>query len=275
MVVRRLSPMGVHWLLYVLPLLAGCVALRGGLPTAPALFPVDGASEARAMGHFLKAKIALDTGDYARATAEYENAVAADPDSIIPRMRLATLYVRAGDLLGANEQCEAIMAAAPDHIEARLLGAGVLTALGRDDAAMAQYDEVLTREPENQEACLYLGALYAKQNRTDEALATFQKLIEINPESVLGITIWGGFTRCGNLTVMPKRRFAGLCVWTHARAGRHCTCDHVPAAGAEGQSDRVVRAVHPENPKNLMVRRRLGALLVDERKFDEALEAIP
>src|SRR5215510_13119989 len=55
-------------------------------------------AEATALGHFLKAELALNQGDHELATKEYERAVAHDPASALLRLRLATLYVRANRL---------------------------------------------------------------------------------------------------------------------------------------------------------------------------------
>src|SRR6185295_8120037 len=45
----------------------------------------------KALGHFLKAEVAANQGDQDTALTEFEQAVQADPDSPLLRLRLATL----------------------------------------------------------------------------------------------------------------------------------------------------------------------------------------
>ena len=99
-------------------LIAGCCALLGGCAavsrrvsapgtvqlvtelgsseTADAALPPD----AKPLGHFLKAEIAMNSGDQPVAMKEYELAVAADPTSALLRQRLAILYVRSNRQIG-------------------------------------------------------------------------------------------------------------------------------------------------------------------------------
>jgi tetratricopeptide (TPR) repeat protein len=257
-----------------LPLLASCARMRR-LPAPAPIRIVDEVPEARAMGHFLKAKVALDAGDYDTAIKEYENVIAADPKATLPRLRLANLYVRAGDLEAANKQCAAVVAASPQNVEARLLWAGVLTALERDDEALVQYDDVLKLEPDNQEAYLYLGALHAKHNRTEEALATFEKLIEINPSSVLA------YYYVGRVQAMRKAYPEAEKAFREALRLSPRSEQIVTALAfvyqLQGEKDKAI-AVYKDflrgSPKSVTIRRRLGGLLVGERKFDEALEQL-
>ena len=117
-------------------------------------------SDTPAMGHFLKAEVALNQGDHDVATKEYELAVAADPTSALLRQRLAMLYVRDNRLPEALGQIAKGVEFDPSNVQARVLHAGILSALGRDGEAVTEYETVLELDPKNQEAHLFLGALY-------------------------------------------------------------------------------------------------------------------
>jgi len=120
--------------------LGGCAALhhRGARVTdfgAPARLPEDAA----ALGHFFRGEMALAQNDPDTALTEFEAAAAADPNTPLIRLRLASLYVRAGKLDRALEQVTAVVAAEPDNVEALGLLAGVQSSLGHDDEAAATY----------------------------------------------------------------------------------------------------------------------------------------
>ena len=127
----------------VLPLfLLGACALHPAAPTRPPLHgwspastaltaePTELTAEDRALGHFLKAQIALNQNAYDVALSEYELAVRDDPSTPMLRLRLATLYVRKGMLDNALEQCRTVVEQDPKNVEARLLLAGLLSSTG-------------------------------------------------------------------------------------------------------------------------------------------------
>src|SRR5437879_2163596 len=129
----------------------------GGAPEVP--IP----SSAFAMGAYLKAEVASQSGDRAAALKSYEEAVQYDPHNPALHVQLATLYVRDGRLKDALEQSEAAIALDPTYVRARLLAAGISSALGDDNDAEQEYQKVMELAPTNQEAYLCLGTLAAKR----------------------------------------------------------------------------------------------------------------
>src|ERR1700733_8379350 len=152
----------------------------GGAPA------VDIPDDAKAMGAFLKAEVAMNEGDRDEALTQYEEAVKYDPHSPELRVQLATMYVRSGRLKEALEQVNHAIAEKPNDPDALLLAAGINSALGNDADAEQDYKAVLRSDPKNQEAYLYLGTLYAKREDYTNAAATFNKLIDADPSSFLG-----------------------------------------------------------------------------------------
>ncbi|HXQ20849.1 MAG TPA: tetratricopeptide repeat protein, partial [Candidatus Acidoferrales bacterium] len=183
-------------------LLGGCAAFQRNLSPkesfrlVPEMGPAEPAAaaippDAEAMGHFLKAEVALNEGDHDVATKEYELAVAADPISALLRQRLATLYVRANRLQDALAQVRRCVELEPSDAQSRVLLAGIFSALNQDADAMAEYEKVLQLDPNNQEARLFLGALYGKQGDYDRAVTTLDELTHISPHSFLGFYYLG------------------------------------------------------------------------------------
>lgn len=137
--------------------LAGCsiIPRRATPGTAPQVIEL-GAAETRtepaspetpALAHFLAGTLAMNEGDQDEAAKQFEQAVAADPNSAVLHERLAAIYVRQGKLPDALEQCQAAVAIDPNDADSRLMLADVLSTVGRDDEAIREYETVLTLDP--------------------------------------------------------------------------------------------------------------------------------
>src|SRR5215467_12915112 len=109
----------------------GCAGLRprflGGSALGP---PVAVPDDAVPMGQFVRGEVALQHNDMDTAVNAFEKAVAADPNTPMLRLRLATLYVRTAKLDKARAQCEQVLAAEPNNLDAMALYAGIVTAQG-------------------------------------------------------------------------------------------------------------------------------------------------
>src|SRR2546423_8702669 len=98
----------------------------GGTPA------VDIPSSAYAMGAYLKAQMAEESGKRSEALKNYENAVRYDPDNAALHVQLADLYVGGGHLKDALKEARSAIDLDPNYVHARLLAAGISTALGDD-----------------------------------------------------------------------------------------------------------------------------------------------
>ena len=179
-------------------LFSGCAAFRPAPPPAPPapvpppVFKIPGEPVVltpadRALGYFLKGKVALDKGDQETALPAFEQAVTNDSTSTFLRLQLAKLYVRKGKLEEALEHCRKVREQDPSNAEAELLMAGLLSSMNQEEEAAKLYETVLTRSPRNQEPYLYLGTLYAKQGKFEQAIAVLNKLMDVHPRSILGL----------------------------------------------------------------------------------------
>ncbi|MEA2650111.1 MAG: Tetratricopeptide repeat, partial [Candidatus Binataceae bacterium] len=77
-----------------------------------------------AMGAYLKAEFATESGDRKEALKQYEDAVKFDPHNAALHVQIATLYVRDGRLKEALEQAKEAIALDGSYARARLLAAG-------------------------------------------------------------------------------------------------------------------------------------------------------
>ncbi len=263
-------------------LVGGCSVFRRDppAPSPPDLLALGAANtmtftpppEAAALGHYLAGVLAMNRGDQATATEEFEAALEIDPQATALRQRLAALYVRQGRLADALEQCQAAVAAAPNDVDSRLMLADVLSTLGRDRDAIAAYEAVLQLDPDREQARLLLGVLYAKQRDMARAEATLRYLIERDPGSFLGHYYLGrvylaaqdfpkaeeAFTEALRLNPTAEPVLVDLAV-LHEAAGR------------PEQAIAIYEQVLRTNPGRDPIRRRLGALYARQRKYDDAL----
>ena len=159
-----MSHRDVAVLVLALAMTSGCTTLkpRWLRSTIPGLRP-NLPADAVPLGAFVRGEAALQQNDMETAVAAFEQAVKADPETPMLRLRLASLYVRTGELADARAQCAEVVKRQPDNLDALSLLAGIDTALGRDGDAIQSYERLLAVDPDYQEAYLYLGALYGKE----------------------------------------------------------------------------------------------------------------
>src|SRR5215510_2313072 len=121
-----MHPRNTALLALALAMASGCASIRprwlGGTAFAP---KADIPHNAVPMGEFVRGEVALQRNDMDTAVDAFEKAVAADPNTPMLRLRLATLYVRNGRLDKARDQCQRVVAAEPDNLEGLALLAGI------------------------------------------------------------------------------------------------------------------------------------------------------
>src|SRR5262249_59915196 len=121
--------------------------LGGPRPGPPVAVPPD----AVPMGQFVRGEWALQRDDRDTAVDAFEKAVAADPNTPMLRLRLATLYVRTGKLDKARGQTEQVIAAEPTNLDAMALYARLGTPQGKDDDPIPAHERPLPPDPPLQE----------------------------------------------------------------------------------------------------------------------------
>ncbi len=249
---------------------SGCATVRHALlpGTAPTAVP----AEADARGHFVKGEVALSRNDLVRAVHEYEQAVAADPNTPMLRMRLATLYVRTGKLDGALAQAQQVVATDPNNLEALELLAGALSARGRDDEAVQLYERVLAIDPDRSEPYLYLGALYSRRGDVDKAVAALKKVVARNPGSVLGYYYLGRVYSAAHQYDKAEQNY--LAALKLSPQSELVLTDLAINFELEGKSQKAIELyerVLALNPQSVVVRKRLGSIYVGQKRLDDAI----
>jgi tetratricopeptide (TPR) repeat protein len=129
-----------------------------------------------------------------KALAEYQAAIAADPQSLFLKTQLAELYTRISRIGDAIREAEAVLQVNPDDVDAHRLLAGIyLHSLGEGDVAahsestlhkaIEQFEAVTRLDPTDTDSLIALGRLYRVVNENDKAEAVFKKALAAEPGS--------------------------------------------------------------------------------------------
>lgn len=176
-------------------------------------------------------------GERAKAIETYRQTLAVRPELTQASVNLAMLLLEEKQPVEAAALLRKVAAARPKDTHVQLLLANALAASGQDDEAAEQYRKVLTLDPNLSEACLGLGRTLAKQSRTDEAEKQFAHALQLRPDDPAARLEAAGFYE---------------------------------AAGKLEQALRLYTQAAAKQPQNAAVRRRLGELLLREKRFPEA-----
>ncbi len=166
--------------------------LAGCLPVEPVSGPFANAEvvavppEARAMYHYLSARMELLAGDSRAAHEHYKAAALHDPSSAFLRTRLAGSYLGLGAVDSALVEAEAAVRLDGADLESRRLLAGLYSATGDASVGIREYRKVLEIAPDDARTLLYLGAIHLVQGQYRPAREHVERYIQRNPGSPLG-----------------------------------------------------------------------------------------
>lgn len=132
----------------------------------------------------LAGEVLLARGREKEAIAAFENAVAASPEFIRPRIRLAGYWASRGERAKALAQYQAVEMVAPDHLPALIGIAIIMDAEGRLTEAETYYRRILTLDGRNALAANNLAFLLTgKKGGLEEAFRFAQTARAIAPEN--------------------------------------------------------------------------------------------
>jgi len=130
-----------------------------------------------------------------KASQQYHQALAEDPDSKYLKSHLAELYFQTGRIKDAIVAAQEEVKSNPDDLEAhKLLAQIYLQSISNDqqdnqmaqqmlNLAIGEYQKITALEPGKIPDHIMLGRLYAANHQMDKAEAEFQKAYQIDPSS--------------------------------------------------------------------------------------------
>lgn len=178
----------------------------------------------------------LDPLDYALATLE------AGPEGGEPAVRVARgrLLLRQGNVADARKELEETVATSPDYAYGYLALADLERAAGRSLEAMASFEKAAAASPENLVALNNLGVQYLELERPEDALKMFEKAVAAKDNAASRVN-------ASDALVRLKRDEEAIA--------------HIQKAAAL-------------SPKSPDIRRRLGTMLRQAGRLDEAEKAL-
>lgn len=176
-------------------------------------------------------------GERAKAIDAYRKTLAVRPDLPQANVNLATLLLEEKQAAEAAGLLAKVAAARPSNAHVQFLLANALAGSGQDSEAAVQYRKVLALDPNSPEACLGLGRILAKQGQNAEAEQQFASALQLQPGDPA--------------TVLEAGRF-------------------YEATGKGEQALRLYTDLAAKQPQNAPARRRLGELLLHQKRYTEA-----
>ncbi|WP_373986917.1 XrtA/PEP-CTERM system TPR-repeat protein PrsT [Duganella sp. BuS-21] len=134
------------------------------------------------------ASLATTQGQSAVARKWLERAAQAQPDALLPSLRLANFYAQQNDTQKALILAEKLLASNPENPQLVTLVAGLQTRSGQLDAALDNWNKLAALQPNSPDVQLRLAAAHAAvkdssgaTQAVNKAVSLYQKALEIQP----------------------------------------------------------------------------------------------
>ncbi len=144
-----------------------------------------------------------------RIKAEYEKAVALDPNLIAAREGLMGFYQQApGFMGGSNEKAKEQVAAIRKLDPYRGHSAGARYAERDKDPAGAakEWEAAIAAFPDSAAPYFSLGGVYRRQSKWDEAFAAYERLMKAKPDELIAHLGWGAVSSLSGLQLERGER---------------------------------------------------------------------
>jgi tetratricopeptide (TPR) repeat protein len=209
-------------------------------------------------------------GQYESAIKYYITALAVDPDEHAIRLNLGIAYFQIKQYEPARVELDQVIRAKPDNIQARFLRGLCLFQIGRLKESIAEFEPIYQSQPDNVSIAYALANAYIQDEQVEKGQALVDKVFR-NLQTAEAHLIMG--------TVSLARRQLQQAVDELKQA---VTLDpKLPTAHSQlaiahlltGNRDLAVEEFRKEieiNPKDFIANTRLGWLLREDGKIEEA-----
>ncbi|MEI5099371.1 tetratricopeptide repeat protein [Streptomyces sp. PmtG] len=136
----------------------------------------------RALAHAVRGRVRRDSGAYDASLADYDRALALDPELVRAYRGRADTHAKRGDYAAGITDLDRAVALAPDHVRTLSVRGEFHRVLGHRDPALADLDRALDLDPAYASAWASRGAVRHSLGQHDEALADLDRALELKPE---------------------------------------------------------------------------------------------
>jgi protein O-mannosyl-transferase len=131
--------------------------------------------------HYNLGAVLEERKDFARASGEYNKAVALDPSYEPALAGLGNVELNLGKAQEASQMFQKALELRPDDVKAVTNYGTALESLGAIDAAKKQYQRAISLAPDNDDAYCDLGVLFFRAGDAQAAVQEFDQAARINP----------------------------------------------------------------------------------------------
>jgi len=141
--------------------------------------------DARGLSHYIVGVYYDDLGDLDKAIQEYQQALAANPNSALLHLSLASIFIKKDQTALAIEQLKQSVGIDPEAVEPHVILALVYAGQNKADLAAQEYTLALKNaaklQPKNLEIYKSLGVVYLQQSKLKEAEGIFKLIVDMAP----------------------------------------------------------------------------------------------
>ncbi|OGU00657.1 MAG: hypothetical protein A2X80_07920, partial [Geobacteraceae bacterium GWB2_52_12] len=229
---------------------------------------------ARALYLYSRARLATHEGDYPGAMNMLRDAIELDPSSAYLHTAAAEIKLKIGQVPEALEYINRAITLDPDARGPYLMAGMLMAAAGKDWEAAEHLRKAIKLDPAKEEAYLHLAVSLTRLFEYEEAVNTLKTLVKLKNDSVLGYYYLG-------------RTYSQMKLYRDAVGYFKKTLELRPdfgqasidmaasyeALGDYSQAIEIYRSLLDEEDANrTAILQRLIQLLIQQRRFDEALK---
>lgn len=230
----------------------------------------------RAKAWALRGDALSRAGEYEQALADYDRALAADPDLVrAHRARAVTLAGATGDHEGALHILDRVVRLEPDNAYNHILRGEYHRILRHHDEAIRDLDEGLRLDPSSDFGWASRGAAHERHGDLAEALADFDRALDLKPDYAWALgrraRVWRSL---GDHTRQLADLDRALTLWPDWGWG-HCERgDALRVAGRDTEALADYDRALTIDPDYTSAHASRGAALLNLGRHDEALTAL-
>lgn len=137
--------------------------------------------------HFDLGRAYLGKGDIDQARLEFDKAVQLSPGYLIARVAQAEVALLSGDAEGAVHDADDLLHVFPDSVEGVVMKGEALRRERKFEEARGMLEPALRKNPGAVPLMLEVGAIDRERMMTGDAIAVFRQAYEVNPQNIRGL----------------------------------------------------------------------------------------